>query len=305
MTKKGDAPKDLVTGGASAGTAVVATMAATGSAGAGLLAGALSLIPTVIGLGFDRIRSRGERRAERLLKQMTEADSSPEAFVEGIRARLEADDPELVGALRSLLVASVEAVSDSAIEPMALLGRAYLRGECPTWVARGWLRILAEMTDTELVELRRLVIEAQGLRARSLAEYYRIGSSKARAWTPHIRIRMRENAAGETILFLVPDAMPNTTSIADLARPTPDAEQPVFAVGFAERVYAQLLHHHLCALDERERERVQGRYDREMVRRHLDERPSSSFLNPFKHRDDLVFHEPCFAAITVAFPVRA
>jgi hypothetical protein len=309
VAKKDVPTKDLVTGSASTGTAMVATAAASGSSAAVVLAGVLAFIPTIFGLGVDRIRSRSERRAQRLLEHMTEADPDPQGFVEGLRARLEADDPDLVSALRSLLAASVESVSDAAIEPMAMIGRAHIRGECPTWIARGWLRILAELTEVEIADLRALVEEGKAMRARSLAEYRRILRVPDAQWTPNVRLRMRplRRSSGVSVLFLVPDIMPSgVTSIADLTKPIPLAEQPTFAAGFAERLYAQLHQHHLCWLDDRPRLHAEERYEREAADKEAaaEDQGRRKFIRRerFEHPDDLTFDDECFSAIATAFP---
>jgi hypothetical protein len=129
--KKDDTIKDLVVGATGVAAAV------TGIPGA--LAAALT---SIVGLGFVRVRERDNRRARRLLERMTEADESPEDFVEHLRKRLEDEDEDTLTAFRALLIAAVEAITPNAIAPLGFLGRRYLRGECPPWIARGGLEVL-------------------------------------------------------------------------------------------------------------------------------------------------------------------
>lgn len=170
-----DSKKDATKGVAT----VALTYATTGSA----LAAALTSVPTLVGLGWEKIAGRAKGRAQRLYQRMLEVDEDPAQFAE----HLKSDREDVLTALRALITASVDAISPAAIEPIALIGREYLRDRCPGFLARGWLRILTELTESEIAELRELVQAA----CEARAEYYeRIRLSNAEPVKPHIRVKL-------------------------------------------------------------------------------------------------------------------
>lgn len=87
------------------------------------------------------------------------------------------DDEEVFSALRALLDAALDAVSPSALEAIAAVGRDYLRDECPAWVARGWIRIFSEVTLGELRALRELASAAVKAIGRRVHPWPRSGLS--------------------------------------------------------------------------------------------------------------------------------
>jgi len=152
--KKDDTIKELVVGATGVAAAV------TGIPGA--LAVALA---SIVGIGFVRVKERDNRRARRLLERMAEADESPEEFVEHLRERLEAEDEDTLTAFRALLIAAVEAITPNAIAPLGFIGRRYLRGECPTWIARGIVEVLQRVDSAEIEALRRLLVEIEPIKS--------------------------------------------------------------------------------------------------------------------------------------------
>lgn len=152
--KKDDTIKEIVVG--ATGVAV----ALTG------LPGVLAVgLASLVGVGFARVKERDTRRAQRLLERIAEADESPEEFVEHLRKRLEAEDEDTLTAFRALLIAAVEAITPNAIAPLGFIGRRYLRGECPTWIARGALEVLQRVDSAELEALRRLLVEIEPIKS--------------------------------------------------------------------------------------------------------------------------------------------
>lgn len=152
--KKDDTVKELVVGA----TGVAATVMG--------IPGAIAVaLASIVGVGFVRVKERDNRRARRLLEQMAEADESPEEFVEHLRERLEAEDEDTLTAFRALLIAAVEAITPNAIAPLGFIGRRYLRGECPAWIARGSLEVLQRVDSAELEALRRLLIEIEPIKS--------------------------------------------------------------------------------------------------------------------------------------------
>jgi hypothetical protein len=135
------------------------TLAVVGAAGAVLAptpvgAVAVAVAGGLAAIGFDLIGVRDKRRAVRMLEQLLAADESPQELHDQINQRLVDEDEDVISAFRALLVAAVEGVTPAALGAIAVVGRAYLRGECETWIARGWLRIFTEVTDSELKYLR-------------------------------------------------------------------------------------------------------------------------------------------------------
>lgn len=155
----GDTLKDVVVGSVGA--------AATALTGQGTGAALATLIPTVVSTGFNAIRDSDRKKAEDLIKRMIAADESPAEFAEALNSKL-ATDPDVVAAFRAMTVASIDSVTQAAIEPIALVGRQYLRGMSPTWAARGWLRLLADLSESELGILRAVVQD--GARRRSIID---------------------------------------------------------------------------------------------------------------------------------------
>ena len=114
-------------------------------------------VPALVALGLDRISKKSRERARDIVQRMIAVDETPAEFAEFLNARIMDEDEAVIGAMRTLLVASVDALSLAALEPMSLIGRQYLRQRTPAWVARGWLRLLAELSDEELAALRQTV----------------------------------------------------------------------------------------------------------------------------------------------------
>lgn len=143
----GDDKKDILVG-------------ATNVAAAALIASpaAAALVPVIAAVALEKISSASKRRAERIVARMIEMDEPPGDFADYLNARLMDEDEEVIGALRTLLLASIDAIAPAALEPMALVGRRYLRKQTPAWIARGWTRLLAELTEAELRALREIVV---------------------------------------------------------------------------------------------------------------------------------------------------
>jgi hypothetical protein len=110
----------------------------------------------VLSITLGRIGEAEARRARALYASMKDPNVSDDDFVAEINRRLLAE-PEVLAVFRSLLVASVESVTLDALAAMGRVGRRYLCGECPQWVARGIVRLLAELSDAELGALRETV----------------------------------------------------------------------------------------------------------------------------------------------------
>lgn len=139
--------KDLAEGALAVGAAGLAIANPV----AGVMAAAA---PSLLKAVFRRFE---HRRAEKLFTRMVEADESPEEFGEHLRSKIAEEHDETMAALRLLVTASLEAVTAAAVEPIAMVGRQYLRGVCPSWIARGWVRVLMEFDERELGQLRDLV----------------------------------------------------------------------------------------------------------------------------------------------------
>jgi len=145
---KDDAVKELIVGGA----AVTATIADPHTALPVVLTGVAALFATA----WERINSRNARNAERVFEQLVGADTVDDLSVALHKALLE-EKPEVLAAVRNLLESAVEAQTDTVLGAMAVLARRHLRGECPAWVSRGCVRMLAEVTEEELSVVRELV----------------------------------------------------------------------------------------------------------------------------------------------------
>ena len=147
-----DTKKELTVGATNAGTAAVAAAASVGALSAAALAG----LGTMVTLVYTYFLGRDQRRSENLFTRMAEADEDPEDFLAEIEQRLRDGDDEELAKLRALLRADLEAVSSEATRPIAAIGRDYVRGVCPAWAARGWVRLLSEASSHEIDTLRLL-----------------------------------------------------------------------------------------------------------------------------------------------------
>lgn len=146
--------KDLVVGAAG-----VATAGAAAAVPGGSMAMAMAAVVMLVGVAYTAFMGRDTRRSERLFRTMAEADEHPDDFVAHLNERLREGDDEMLTKLRALIRADLESASDAAYEPIARLGHAYVRGKAPGWAARGWVRIFAEITSTEIDTLKELAID--------------------------------------------------------------------------------------------------------------------------------------------------
>jgi len=155
MSRDEDGPGSF--GKAAAKDAAIA-LAGTAAVALGAPAVIAAAAGGVLGVGIERVMNRDTRRAQRLFERLLEGDESPEEFAQHLRDRLLADDEAVISAFRSLLAASLDAVSESALESMAVLARRHFREpHIPVWLARGGLRVMAECTAQELAGLRQFV----------------------------------------------------------------------------------------------------------------------------------------------------
>lgn len=87
---------------------------------------------------------------------MAEADEDPDDFLAAVSEKVRDGDDETLVKLRALVRADLESASPDASLPIAAIGRDYVRGECPSWAARGWVRLLSEVSSREIDALRTL-----------------------------------------------------------------------------------------------------------------------------------------------------
>lgn len=301
-----DTKKDVLVGGA--GVVAAAALTGTGPIGAAAMA-----IPTLIGVGFNAIKSADQKRAEKLLERMVGADEDPTDFVDALNSRL-AKDPEVVAAFRALMVASIESVALAAIEPIALVGRQHLRGTCPAWAARSWLRVLAELAEDELGMLRTLVLEAVRRRDRIEDEdaksqgpgrgFAATGQQHPRR-TP-IRLRLHRDHQWESSL---------TLSFRHSVMLFHNDPPPRFDSDAVNRLWQLLNQNHLGMLVpdreqlERERKAEENRAERRTEYAERTDRRSvgrvqySMFDEVREHSELFQFHDVAFDVIAKAFPL--
>lgn len=123
---------------------------AVGGVPAALAAAASGVIAT----SFEKVRGRDAARAQKVMERLLKADELPDEFADHLRQCMLREDENVLGALRQLLMAAVEAVSPAALDAMAKIVRLHLRDRCPVWVARGGVRTFAEAIEPELAAMR-------------------------------------------------------------------------------------------------------------------------------------------------------
>jgi hypothetical protein len=185
------------------------------------LAIAAAAVPGLVGLGVGTIHKRNQRRAEELFERMISADEDPAEFAAHVEEKLTADDPETVTAFRDLLTASVQRLAESAIGPIALIGRQYVRKDCPPWIARGWLRVLSELSDDEIAGVEELA--RQGILATN-----RLNRMDLVKGPRDIELRRSRGPRGEAL---------STSSLVPY--------EPAFAAGYADRLVEMMQSNHL------------------------------------------------------------
>lgn len=148
-----DAAKDAAAGAAATGTALIAAAAGASP----LMAALATMVPAVVEQGFHAIAKIRDWRTKRVAQVLIESDEDPEGFAGELNAKLLSENEDAIAAFRALMVATLEAVSPAALEPIAHVGRQYLRERCPKWIARSWLRVLTELDDGEIAALREAV----------------------------------------------------------------------------------------------------------------------------------------------------
>lgn len=217
---KDDSVKDGTTALIAAGAAVLTL---TGPAGA-----AVAFASGVAAIAWDRLGSRNRRRAEQLFQQMTDGDEDPTAFIDMINRRLLIDDEEVFVALRLLLNATLDAISPAAMGAIAIIGRAYLRGKCSAPLARGWIRIISELTTSELAALRDVADAALAARA--------VGDDLMRR-APSLRVS--EQPSG--VAFLLSDQRPGGAKTLNAIPAVQGRGAEPVAAGYAERLFELML----------------------------------------------------------------
>lgn len=291
--------KDLAQGAAAVGAAAIALA----SGPIGVIAAAL---PTVVSMGFDAIKTSDQRRAAKLVERMIAADESPAEFAADLQEKLRTDQ-DVIAAFRMLVASSIESVASDAIEPIALIGRKYLRGECPGWVARGWLRVLVDLTASEIDQLRGLIAGADALRRRASAAYFTFEDpTVAILWSPRVRMQVRPGHLG---VCLVPDSFPPTViSVDDVSRieasrlAHSQIGREMYANDYAERLFAELERFHLARVDHSAALQWQRARERERDEALANgKKPLSGGL--FESAVDIVFDETAFAVIVEALNV--
>lgn len=299
----GDSKKAVLEGAAAIGAAALALV----SGPVGVVAAAL---PTLVSLGFDAIKASDQRRAARLIKGMLEADESPAEFAAQLDEKLRRDE-DAISAFRILVSSSIESVAIAAIEPIALIGRRYLRGECPGWVARGWLRILVDLTGNEIEQLRALVHAADDLHQDWTAAYDQIaGTSGLPAFRAPVRMRIGPDSCGVRILTpMVPGDFIQRADLQLIAAGAERAPAPTsVANDYAERLFAELERLHLARRDETSSQREQQRrqIEREKKRDHalaVGEMPKLRLEPVTDYGIELVFEDMSFDVILEAMPM--
>lgn len=138
--------------------------------------------PGLLGSAVDAVRGSREQRMNELLDRMKDADADPEGFSEFLNEKLATNHEDTIVALRLLLNASIDSVALGAIEPIAFVGRSYVRGDCVAWIARGWMRLLSELTDLELRDLREFISISRIARRRRRTLPVRMRSNGS--WIP-------------------------------------------------------------------------------------------------------------------------
>ncbi len=134
-----------------------------------------AIVTGTFALAFEQIAARHEKRARKVLTDLFESDASPHELAASVNARLAEADEEVITVLRQLLLSTAEAAEPAAIEPMALLARAQMRGSCDMWVARGGLRLLAEVDARELGALREMFAAAERARGFGNSALFHLG----------------------------------------------------------------------------------------------------------------------------------
>lgn len=108
------------------------------------------------GFFIDKVAARDTRLAAELIENMIMADDEPVELVVLLAEKLHDGDEEMLIKVRAVMRADLEAASPAALPPIARIGREYIRGCLPSWVARGWLRVLSEASTREIDALREL-----------------------------------------------------------------------------------------------------------------------------------------------------
>ncbi len=140
------------------------TQAAVAGSATALVAGTVeAFVAAVAGGGaalagffIDKVAARDTRLAGELIENMIMADDEPVELVVLLAEKLHDGDEEMLIKLRAVMRADLEAASPAALPPIARIGREYIRGCLPSWVARGWLRVLSEASTGEIDALREL-----------------------------------------------------------------------------------------------------------------------------------------------------
>lgn len=212
-----------------ASVAVVAASAAalslTGPAGA-----AVAAIGGLVSIAWNKIGGRNQRKAESLFLKMAQADPDPSEFIQQLHRRLEADDEEVFVALRGLLNAALDAVSPASLEAIALVGREYLRARCSAAIARGWVKLISEVTTQELAALRE--VAAAAIVAREIDGDIR---SRAPIFRPSGRPR--------GVALLLSDQRPGQPKTLNAIPALLGRGAKPAAAGHAERLFDLMLRH--------------------------------------------------------------
>jgi hypothetical protein len=151
-----EASTALVAMGTSAGVAT----AAGSSAGMIALTGGASLLPWALTAVIAIARGWKEREAARWWYELLHGQGDEQATSEEIAGLIAAHQEEPF--VRETILRSVraigEAVDPAAVSPLALLAREYVREQkAPDAFFRGASRLLAELSATEVFDLRRLL----------------------------------------------------------------------------------------------------------------------------------------------------
>jgi hypothetical protein len=121
-----------------------------------LVAAAAGGIASFAGVFIDGLAARDTRLATELFENMVMADDEPVELVMLLAEQLHSEDEEMLIKLRAVMRADLEAASPAALPAIARVGREYIRGYVPSWVARGWLRVLSEASSDEIDALGEL-----------------------------------------------------------------------------------------------------------------------------------------------------
>lgn len=141
--------------GATAGAAVVATMATAGAVGAAALATGPMLLAAGVGVALEWRK----RTAEKFWHELVHGKHADGLGAEEVAGRVEAhvDEPYVAETLLRSVRAVLDAVDPAVVVPLAALARACLRDKAPPDAfTRSAMRLLTELGRDELEDLGRL-----------------------------------------------------------------------------------------------------------------------------------------------------